>query len=539
MVEKRPRSARSPEPMPFRKVPRSDLGFAYVANPNFERTIDSNHSSRQSSVSRTHETEIGYGTPRSRSPPTRNGNGNNSPYHTNVQAIPKALRDFVLAVSKQGQFHEQLENVKADHQEMLPKCADFPALQNLKSNRLTQAERNVKMADSEAHHATSLLLDALNGHFPAQTHAHQDCISRADFSTLTEQLAQLRDETRELRDENRELKNRQEDLKGMTGRLENDTRAIDKDLHSAFDHMSKNEAASRSMEKDVDSIKSEQKRLKEQMNQDRLSFRDHCQTLGGQMSKVMSTEKAMEDLQRQIKTKAHSSPVPAPVSDLVLAEIKSKLANVEEENTRIETEIRPRLVLIESWVTRVDGENESKDMLAAEEMQGLESRIEKLSSNMQDLKSSHSKELEALGTERKSLESSLDTKMETLESTLNTKMESEREFLESSLNTKMEAERNSLESNFNTKMETLKSHTDTVLETTRNDFKRTSLLVENHVDLLQRHEFRLNSVTTEEMVRMMENQWRTIYGTPDQLRMWFGRLSKLEQQVKGREASRT
>ncbi|KAK6004027.1 hypothetical protein QM012_008877 [Aureobasidium pullulans] len=73
-----------------------------------------------------------------------------------------------------------------------------------------------------------------------------------------------------------------------------------------------------------------------------------------------------------------------------------------------------------------------------------------------------------------------------------------------------------------------------VPEAIRPQLEYISKTIENHIDLLQRHEFRLNSVTTDELYKMMENQWRLAYGVPAELRGLLQRQTKLETLTRGR-----
>jgi hypothetical protein len=59
-----------------------------------------------------------------------------------------------------------------------------------------------------------------------------------------------------------------------------------------------------------------------------------------------------------------------------------------------------------------------------------------------------------------------------------------------------------------------------------------SKTVETHIDLLQRHELRLNSVTTDGLYQQMESQFRQSYGTPAELRGIVQRQTKVEAMYK-------
>jgi hypothetical protein len=62
-----------------------------------------------------------------------------------------------------------------------------------------------------------------------------------------------------------------------------------------------------------------------------------------------------------------------------------------------------------------------------------------------------------------------------------------------------------------------------------------SKTVETHIDLLQRHEIRLNSVTTDDLCRQMESQFRQNYGVPAELRGLIQRQNKLESTLRTRK----
>lgn len=447
MGEKRPRFTQSPDTAP-RKIARTAPLYK-------EARISSNTNSRQSSISINNEDMNGYGTPRSRSPATRNG----TPSRADVEVLPKALQKFVLAVSQEGQTLQHLSNVQADFDEMEPKCAAFPALRGQKNNRVLQAKKDSDAAQADARSATTILLDALYKCFPE--HQAQHYVSRADYETLAA--------------DNRALKKRMENLEKLVNRLDEDNR---QSCNSAFDRISKGDAFMKSLEKDAKSVR-------EQIQSDRSSFRSRYTTLEDQMARTKA---------KQMEFSTSISQNNETIQSLRdnIEEIKSLKNNPDGPQPY---KLEARCNQLEEDVKRLDSENVEKDDFIDQQITALD---EKLKENLDALES---------------------RMMDVLESRMT-----------------------DVESKF-TALDETKSKTDTALEELaaikqecaipaefKADMVRLGLLVETHVDVLQRHETRINSVTTDEMVRLMEHQWRTTYGPGDKLQALIGRLQQLEQQ---------
>lgn len=570
---KRRNSGRSPDPKGnSRKILRYDQSSGYTANSHFERVNGSNPSSRRSSMSLQNGAELaGYGTPQSRSPSTRNGY--DVPTLNNVEAIPKALESFVLAISNRNQTSQHLSNVQGDFESMAPKHTDFPALRLHFTHRLTQARSDNEAAEAQAATATKLLLDALQGQ---SSTSHQNCVPRTELDSLKEQL-------QEMKSENREMKRR---LGVVDRRLEDEANSAQRPeqyaLNRMTDRMAKIEEVNRATSSTISSAVQNHKALQDQTVKDRLSFRTRCSALEDYMEKnkakhkenaqaissiqttlddhigksdgehkehtskielfkadvntlqrtldldvlprleenedaAATAHKALKSLELQHKSLANrQSPAVAAVVAPTPAfhELVSRLDSNESRLGLVEAELDnhdSRLDEIERAAERITDENEFKDEMMSGQISELNTKLDEMQRNSGNDVRDIRKELEDLDAWK-----DLQTHIQNLRSTLNDHERSTKTMIEE-LGRSMRLYVEEMRSSAKTEMEELKSSST-----------YTSQLLENHVDLLQRHEGRLNSVTTEELVRMMENQWRATFGAPDQLKGLTIRLGKLE-----------
>ncbi|KAG9656228.1 hypothetical protein KCU95_g15163, partial [Aureobasidium melanogenum] len=189
-------------------------------------------------------------------------------------------------------------------------------------------------------------------------------------------------------------------------------------------------------------------------------------------------------------------------------------------------EVESRLKAVEQRVQILDEGAWKKDMLFAGELDTLRSNLGNLQVKLEKMQDNNGVEISG----KKGL-----TEEELRNFTAWKDLKSRVEGLASNVN--------DLSAN-TTRLEELTSGTKSDLESLINEVKQMTLqgisesskpqleylskTVENHIDLLQRHELRLNSVTTDEVCKMMENQWRTMYGVPTELRGLVQRQKNLE-----------
>ena len=351
----------------------------------------------------------GQSTRRTRSPATSNG----TLKRAEVESLPKALQNFVLAVSQEGQTAQHLSNVQADFAEMEPKCAAFPALRGQKNNRLLQAKQDSDTAQAGAKTATMVLLDALYKCFPE--HHAQHYVSRAEYEKLAA--------------DNTTLKKR-------LGNLE------------------------------------------EQIQNDRSSFRSRCTALEDQMARTKAKQMEFSTSVSQNNENVES------LRDN-LEQIKSLKNNLDVSQLH---QLEARCDQLTEDVKRLDGENEEKDELFDQQITALDEKLK-----------------ETMDT--------LDSRMIDIESKSATAFDETKSKADTALK----------------ELAVIRQECAIPAEF-KADMIRIGLLVETHVDILQRHETRINSVTTDELVRMMDHQWRNTYGPGDKLQAFMGRLRQLEQQ---------
>ncbi|KAG9521030.1 hypothetical protein KCV07_g3942, partial [Aureobasidium melanogenum] len=293
--------------------------------------------------------------------------------------------------------------------------------------------------------------------------------------------------------------------KNKTRRKETD-QAIDSIRSSLDNHIGKSKVTHQQQAQNIDLCKSRVKEMQQKLDVEVESkFRDNSEIL-------TATRKDMEELKEH---PAFSSLLPvlcppaAPTSiSIDPVEVESRLKAVEQrvqildegtwaEKTLLADELdklRPKLDNLQVELSKIQDKDRDeipgKKGLTEEELKDftawkdLKLRVEDLALNVDNL-------------------SANTTRIEDL--ALSTKSE-----LQAAIN--------------EVKQATLQG----VPESLKPQLEYISKTVENHIDLLQRHEIRLNSVTTDELCKMMESQWRVMYGVPAELRGLIQRQANLE-----------
>lgn len=541
---KRPYPGHSPDPSFLsRKLGRFDHGSGYNTSPNQA----SNPSSRRSSMSKANSPQMGYGTPPQRSP-VRNGN---TAFRHDVEGIPKTLENFVVTISQHYQTSQHLKNVQADYEDMLPKYKDFPSIGTQKTNRLNLARGDFKRTKASTMEATNVLLEALKGYFPGQVDplAHQDCVSRSELNAIKDQSRTESHELEQLRVENRELRTRLDRLEDHFHREVNSAQRSE-------ERIMKLEDISRTTTNAVELASKNYKSLSEQTSNDRSSYRERLSTLEVEMNKNKTRHKETDQTISGVQSLLDSHIDRSKVTHQEQAQnIDLCRSRVDKMQQKLDAGIEPRLrdnaailtatrkdmkelkehpalskppvlaptpisidpVVVESRLKAVEqqvqvssaGAN-AKDTLFADEIDKLIARLDNLQVELNKMQDNTGVEVPTQqGLSEEELRNftawkDLNSRVEGLASNVK----------DLSANT--------------TRLEELTLSTKSGSEFAINEVRQITLQVENHIDLLQRHELRLNSVTTDEVCKMMESQWRAMYGVPTELRGLVQRQQNLE-----------
>ncbi|KAI5258776.1 hypothetical protein E4T42_00422 [Aureobasidium subglaciale] len=538
---KRSYSGPSPDPRVLpRKIGRFDQHTAYAANLINGHSTASNPSSRRSSTSQANgQDQPGYTTPA----------------HT-IAGVPKALESFILAISKHNQSVQHLGNTQTDFDQMLPRYTDFPGLGTQKTNRLSQAKMDFETTEAETAQATKLLIEVLQGYFPEQdskSHQHQDCISRSEFESFK--------------------KHHHEKNHGMEVKIA----AMEEDADTEYQYAKKSEQRITQLEermtkledldrKTISTVQSAvdtNKSLCEQFSKEKTSCRTRYSDLERDMGKIRNTHREVPQAvdtvrssidQQKIQTKHEEISRRIDLNESKLETLRQKL------DVDIATKIKQNSETTQDLRDRVEKFGPSNTPVTAPAPSDLRNVISRLAS--------HDRAIERLGFEFKEKDDilveqldeaqtgidNLQLKMVKLQSQIvkaqtSTSLEEDLETLLAWKDLKIKLNDYGLritaldevtsqlkESNLSIKRE-LEASKDEVKQGTmlpadlKPQFDHITQTLENHVDLLQRHETRLNSVTTDELFRMMENQWRTTYGVPEQLRGLIGRQTELKSVI--------
>lgn len=444
-----------------------------------------------------------------------------------MEAIPKVLEAFVTAVFKHAQSTQHCNNVETDYENMLPRHKDFPALGIQKTTRLNQARKDLETTEAQTAEATASLLDAFKAHFQAGpvSHQHQDCVSRSEFNRLKDQFRANRADAHEmeqLREQNNEMNKA---LKRVENDLDREMRAK-KRLENRLDDL---ENVSRRTTKTIDSTCEKYKSLEDLTTKDRLSFRTRCSALETEIDKSKTRHKAFDDyvykskasheeqaqsldLYRQ-KVESLQQTLDTDVDSKLKDYSKTLLAAQKDLQELKDQAVRPsvspalqppnpflgniesRLKAAEHSVAELKEDAKGEDSLIFEQLDELRTDLDKMHAKVNEMQTTNEKE----SLEKRALSERIDELNSSIMKELQTAVD--------------EVKRATLER----VPEDLKPQLDYISRT-----------VETHIDLLQRHEVRLNSVTTDEMYRQMESQFRQAYGVPNELRGIVQRQSKVE-----------
>lgn len=422
-----------------------------------------------------------------------------------MEAIPKVLETFILAVFKHSQSTQHLKNVETDFETMLPRHNEFPALGTQRTTRLTQARKDFKTTEAQTTEATTSLLDAFEAHFQSHAFSHQDCVSHFELNQMKNEIRANHATVRDMEnfcEQNHELKKA---LKRTEDHLDREIRTRKR----LEDRITDLEEISRRTSKTIDSTCEKYKSLEESTTTDRLSFRNRCTALETEMensktkhkefdgyidtSKAKFDEQArrfnlcrqnVETLQQRLDTdvdfklKQHSETLSAAQKDL--QELKDQAIRPPVSPDTIPNPVLEiidmRLKAAEKSVIRLKEDAEGENSMVITMVADLQSDLDQVQAKMNELQTINEEKIQHLRLS----------------------MDSQRAALEGI-------------------PEDLKPHLDYL-----------SKSVETHIDLLQRHEVRLNSVTTDELYRQMESQFRQCYGVPSELRGIIGRQNKVE-----------
>jgi chromosome segregation ATPase len=300
------------------------------------------------------------------------------------------------------------------------------------------------------------------------------------------------------------------------------------------------EKSSRATTKAVDSAGKEHALLQDQTTKDRLSFRTRCSALENEMDKSRSKHKditqttdsiqsTLDDhvlkntLQREEQTRVLDlcrSNIEAFQQKLDV-EINSRLKDTPTVSDPIPTStiknIESRLMAAERSVKALEQDASGENSIINEQLDELQSHMDKLQVKMDELQTNHEE-----GTLEKR---SISEKVEDIRLSRDTLIADIARIEELNLSIKTELQ---------TSIEQVKQGTlQGVPEDLKQHIEYINKTMETHIELLQRHEVRLNSVTTDDLYRQMESQFRQSYGVPAELRGLIQRQTKLESLTKG------
>lgn len=509
-----------------------------------------------------------YDTPVSRSPAS---NENTTTRH-DIEGIPKALENFVVTISQHNLTTQHLKNVEADYEDMLPRYKDFPSIGTQKTNRLNMARQDFNKTQASTMEATNVLLQALKGYFPGQVDiaSHQNCVSRSELSAIKEQSRTESHELEQLRIENREMKRRLDRLEDHFNREVNSAKRSENRIFKLED-------ISRTTTNAVELATKNYKSLYDQTSKDRLSYRERFSTLEVEMDKNKTrrkeTDQAIDSIRSSLDNHIGKSKVThqqqAQNIDLCKSRVKEMQQKLDVEveskfrdNSEILTatrkdmeelkehpafssrlpvlcppaaptsisidpvEVESRLKAVEQRVQILDEGTWAEKTLLADELDKLRPKLDNLQVELSKIQDKDRDEIPGkkglTEEELKDFTAWKDLKLRVEDLALNVDNLSANttriEDLALSTKSELQAAINEV------KQATLQG----VPESLKPQLEYISKTVENHIDLLQRHEIRLNSVTTDELCKMMESQWRVMYGVPAELRGLIQRQANLE-----------
>lgn len=426
-----------------------------------------------------------------------------------MEAIPKVLETFILAVFKHSQSSQHLKNVETDYESMLPRHNEFPALGTQRVTRLNQARDDFKTTEAQTAEATKSLLVAFKAQFQSGSTSHQDCVSHNDLNKLSNEIRASHADAHEVEQILQQNDNMKRALKRTEDRLDHEIHARKR----LEDRVADLEDLNRGTTRTINSTCEKYKSLEESTTKDRLSFRNRCTALEAEMENSKTKHKELDDYIDASKAKFDEQ---ARTYNLCRQ-------NVETLQQKRDTDVDARL-------------NQHSETLSAARK------------DLQELKDQAIRPPVSLDTIPNPVLETIDIRLKAAEkSVLRLKEDADGENsmiitmvadLQSDLD-QLQAKMNELQTINEEKIQHLKVGMDTqraALEGVPEDLKPhldyLSNTVESHIDLLQRHEVRLNSVTTDELYRQMESQFRHSYGVPNELRGIIQRQSKVEAMYK-------
>ncbi|CAD0091191.1 unnamed protein product [Aureobasidium mustum] len=225
--------------------------------------------------------------------------------------------------------------------------------------------------------------------------------------------------------------------------------------------------------------------------------------------------------------------IPTPNTVEVESRLKEAESRLKEAESRLK-EAESRLKEVEKKVRGLDEEAEVKNVTFAEDIDKLRSGLDHLQVELNKMQNNSGGKIATkqglTEDERKNFTAwkDLKSRIDSLASSVHDLSANTPRIEDLTMSTKRE-----LETSIN-EVKQVTSTSQGVLEVLRPQVEYVSRTVENHIDVLTRHEVRLNSVTTDEVCRIMENQWRSAYGVPSDLRGLSQRQAQLELSTRGR-----
>jgi chromosome segregation ATPase len=467
-----------------------------------------------------------------------------------MEDIPKVLETFILAVFRHSQSSQHLKNAEGDYDNMLSRYRDYPALGTQRTAKRDQAQKDFKITEAQTVEATASLLDAFKGHFTLSPASHQDCVSRSEFNILKDQIRATRADAHELErlhEKNHDIKKR---LEKVEDHLDSETRSARKLEDRLMDLEKNTRATTKAAESACDKYKS----LQESTNKDRSSFRTRCSALESEMDKSKTKHKAFDDYIHS-STAKHETQVRSfdtyrqEVESLqkLSTEVDSKLKDHSETLLAIRKDMHElKDQAIRQSVSPVFCPPAVPDISPNPILEDIERRLKTAESSVAGLREDANGENSMVMTELDGLQSQLDqveVRMNKLQS-INEEEKLERRDLSERIRhlglskdtltadvVRLEELNLRIKNELQTAIDEVKLKQGAlqgIPEDLKPQLEYISRTVETHIELHQRHENRFNSVTTDELYRQMEHQFRQSYGVPGELRGLVQRQTKAE-----------
>jgi DNA repair exonuclease SbcCD ATPase subunit len=465
-----------------------------------------------------------------------------------MEDIPKVLETFILAVFRHSQSSQHLKNAEGDYDNMLSRYRDYPALGTQRTAKREQAQKDFKITEAQTAEATASLLDAFKGHLTSGPASHQDCVSRSEFDKFKDQIRATRVDAHELErlhEKNHDIKKR---LEKVEDNLDSETRSARK----LEDHLMDLENITRATTKAAESACDNYKSLQESTNKDRLSFRTRCSALETEMDKSKTKHKALDEYVHSSTAKHETQ---ARSFDICRQEVESLQKLGTEVDSKLKDHSETLLAIrkdlhglknqaIRPPVSPVSRPPTVPDTSPDPVLEGIECRLKAVEKSVAGLREDANGEDTMVNGMLDELQSHLDqveVRMNKLQS-INEEGNLERRDLSERI-AHLALSKDTLTANV-ARTEKLNLRIENELQTAIDEVKQGALqgvpedlkvqleyisrTVETHIELHQRHENRFNSVTTDELYRQMEHQFRQSYGVPGELRGLVQRQSKAE-----------